>query len=156
DAITLRVTHTGFPYQPEEFGPLQLCSDFQVAGLPNHHRTYGLGVPLIAGRDPHVLLPPKAYYPAKVNFPATAFFRFEGGLDELEERRAGRLELYNPLAVQTVRVAGRTVPLESDLTTPLAYFLAGTHLETAGYTGFLYPDTLGGKAGLHTLEPYQP
>ena len=47
----------------------------------------------------------------------------------------GRLELYNPLTIQAVEVRGRSVPLETDLTTPLAYFLADTDLERVGYDG---------------------
>src|SRR5262249_6531556 len=50
----------------------------------------------------------------------------------------------------------RTVPLESDLTTPLAHFLAHTRLETSGYAGFLRPDSLANRAGVYMLEPYQP
>jgi pimeloyl-ACP methyl ester carboxylesterase len=48
------------------------------------------------------------------------------------------------------------VPLETDLTTPLAYYLAHARLETSGYVGFFCPDCLADKAGIHTLEPYQP
>src|SRR5262245_45902003 len=154
--ITLDVVHKGFRFSPDEFGPVQLCSAVQVVGLANHHRTYGLGVPLIGSRDPQTPLPKGAYYPPRLNFPTTAFFRFTGSLADLHERRAGCLELYNPLTTQAVGVGDRVVPLESDLTTPLAYYLAGTQLDAAGYTGFLHPDSLGNKAGLHTLEPYQP
>jgi pimeloyl-ACP methyl ester carboxylesterase len=155
-AITLKVVHEGFRFRPEEFGPVQLCSDFQVTGLANHHRTYGLGVPLIGCRDASAPRPPHSYYPLQVSFPITAFLRFEGSLDDLHERRAGRLELLNPLAVHSVKVAGRDVPLESDLTTPLAYYLASAGLDADGYVGFLRPDSLGEKTGLHTLEPYEP
>src|SRR5581483_9357351 len=81
---------------------------------------------------------------------------YDGGLDELGEHRAGRLELYNPLTTQAVQVGGRPTPLESDLTTPLACYLAGAGLDSAGYAGFLRPDSLGARAGLHTLEPYEP
>lgn len=155
-AITLKVVHEGFRYRPDEFGPVQLCSDFQITGLANHHRTYGLGVPLIGCRDGNAPRPSHAYYPTQVSFPVTAFLRFEGSLDDLHDRRAGRLELLNPLSVHTVKVAGRDVPLESDLTTPLAFYLANSRLDTDGYVGFLRPDSLGEKTGLHTLEPYEP
>lgn len=156
EAITLKVVHTGFRYAPEEFGPLQLCSEFTVSGLANHHRTYGLGVPLIGCRDGEAPRPPHAYYPLQVSFPMTAFFRFEGTLADLRDRRAGQLELINPLTIQTVQVGDRKVPLESDLTTPLAYYLARSRLDADGYLGFLRPDYLEKKQGLHTLEPYEP
>jgi pimeloyl-ACP methyl ester carboxylesterase len=156
-AVTLAVVHTGFLYQPDEFGPVQLCSAYQVVGLANHHRTYGLGVPLIGSRAADAPRPPHAYYPAGVNYPITAFFRFEGNLADLAERRAGWLELCNPLLVQAVQVRGRRVPLETDLTTPLACYLAKSKISTAaGYSGFFCPASLGNAVGLHSLEPYQP
>ena len=154
--FTLSVVHAGFPWKPEEFGPLLFCDDYQVEGLANQHHAYGLGVPLIGVRADDAAPPEHKYYPKKASFPVTAFFRFDGGLAELGARRTGRLELYNPLTVQAVEVRGRTVPLETDLTTPLAYFLANTKLETAAYVGFLRGDSLQGRYGVHMLEPYQP
>jgi pimeloyl-ACP methyl ester carboxylesterase len=154
--ITLAVVHHGFVYKPEEFGPVELCSDYQVVGLANQHRTYGLGVPLVGCRAANAPRPDHDYYPEKINFPITAFLSFQGSLADLAERRAGQLELYDPLAVQSVAVCGRTVPLETDLTTPLACYLASTPVTGAGYTGFFKPDWLGKAVGLHSLEPYQP
>ncbi|MFO0877402.1 MAG: hypothetical protein U0840_08505 [Gemmataceae bacterium] len=156
ETITLQVTHTGFRYRPNEFGPVQVCSDFVVSGMSNHHRTYGLGVPLIGSRDPEAPLPDHSFYPSHVSFPITAFFRFEGSLADLHERRSGRLEFYNPRNVQTVKIGERAVPLETDLTTPLAYYLANARLESDGYIGFLRPDSMEEKAGIHALEPYEP
>ena len=155
-AIRLEVVHQGFAFRPEEFGNVLLCSDFQVTGLPNHHRTYGLGVPLIGSLDPEAKVPKHDFYPAQVEFPITAFFRFEGGLDALHERKAGRLEFVNPLQRQDILVGKRRVPLESDLTTPMAHYLANAGLDNAGYSGFLRPDSLGAAGGLHALEPYKP
>jgi pimeloyl-ACP methyl ester carboxylesterase len=153
--IKLAVRHSGFGYRPEEFGPVMLCSEYKVTGLANHHRTYGLGVPLIGSRAQGVPRMEHALYPPRINFPVTAFFRFEGGLAELAERRAGWLELFNSLSIQTVNVRGRTVPLESDLTTPLAYFLANAELDGVGYKGFLCPDDLSHRAGLYALGPHE-
>ncbi|HVS35360.1 MAG TPA: hypothetical protein VMS17_07230, partial [Gemmataceae bacterium] len=155
-AFTLSVVHAGFPWKPEEFGPLLPCDDYTVEGLANMHHGYGLGVPLIAVRAADAPAPEHKYYPKKVSFPVTAFFRFDGGLAELGERRTGRLELYNPLTIQAIEVRGRTVPLETDLTTPLAYFLSDTKLSNAAYVGFLRPASLQGRYGIHMLEPYQP
>jgi len=49
-----------------------------------------------------------------------------------------------------------TAPVQGQATTPLAYFLADTRLETAAYVGFLRGDSLQGRYGVHMLEPYQP
>jgi len=137
--FTLSVLHEGFTWKPEEFGKLLVCSDYSVVGLANHHRTYGLGVPLIATRalagDKEAAA--RTFYPHEAAFAATAFFRFEGTLADLGTMRCGRMELYNPLVIQAISVAGQTVPLETDLTTTLDYFLAHRNLsEFNDYIGF--------------------
>ena len=155
-SFTLSVAHNGFPWKPEEFGPLLACEDYKVEGLQNQNHAYGLGVPLIATRAADAPLPEHAYYPKQVSFAATAFFRFDGGLAELGEHRTGRLELYNPLTIQAIQVRGRSVPLETDLTTPLAYYLADTKLVGLEYLGFLHGDAIKTPSSIHMLEPYQP
>lgn len=155
NCYTLSVTHHGFPWRPDEFGGLLLSSDFEVRGLENHHRGFGLGVPLVGVRKnlPGLWY---AFYPQEVTFPATAFFRFDGNLVDLDFQRAGRLELFNPLAIQTVEVNGWPIPLETDLTTPLAYFLARADFESVGYLGFLRAEKVKHREGIYFFEPYQP
>lgn len=153
--FTLSIKHHGFAWGPEEFGPFLFNDDYAVSGLENHYRTYGLGVPLIGTRTADSRAPGDAFYPRDVSFPVTAFFRFEGSLAELGQCRSGRLELYNPLATQSVVVHGRRVPLESDLTTPLAYYLAHSGLDRIAYTGFFHSDALAKETGIYLLEPYQ-
>ncbi len=157
--FTLSVAHTGFTWTPEEFGRLLICADYEVIGVANHHRNYGLGVPLIATRaagtgDDE---PGQTFYPRDASFAATAFFRFAGSLADLGTQRCGRLELYNPLTVKTVETAGQTVPLETDLTTPLAYFLANSDLgNLADLKGFVYGEHIRGQTGIRMISPYQP
>jgi pimeloyl-ACP methyl ester carboxylesterase len=198
--FTLSVDHHGFPWRPDEFGPLMLCADYEVVGLANHYRGFGLGVALIGVRAPelqardqslawvdrHVrgrsadrevpaplspidskpLTPTEGpnptmtrtagRFPHEVSFPVTAFFRFEGSVADLGTQRSGRLELYNPLAIQNVQIQNHKVPLETDLTTPLAYFLSRTDLEGIEYAGFLSADKIQDRAGIYMFEPYQP
>lgn len=156
--FTLSVQHSGFTWKREEFGKLLICSDYSVVGLANQHRTYGLGVPLIAtralGGDKEDAA--RTFYPHEACFAATAFFRFEGTLADLGTKRCGRMELYNPLTIQAVSAAGQTVPLETDLTTPLAYFLAHSNLSDFNdYVGFLRGDLIRAHTGMRMLAPYQ-
>jgi pimeloyl-ACP methyl ester carboxylesterase len=155
-SCTLQVKHFGFAWRPEEFGKLLLAADYEAVGLDNQYRTFGLGVPLIGVRRADPGAPGNAYYPPEVSFPVTAFYHFEGSLDDLQNGRAGWLGLYNPLAVQGLAVRGSAVPLESDLTTPLAYFLSRIPLARVGLTGFLHADRLEPKTGIYLVEPYQP
>lgn len=156
NGFTLTVRHHGFAWGPDEFGELLFCSDFNVVGLPNQYRRYGLGVPLIGTRVASRPAAGHAFFPDAISFPVSAFFRFEGSIADLRHPQSGTLELCNPLAVPSVKVGKRPVPLETDLTTPLAYFLSRTDLQTTEYRGFLSPDTVESRAGIYMFEPYEP
>jgi pimeloyl-ACP methyl ester carboxylesterase len=149
------VVHTGFAWRAGEFGPLAFCDDYDVVGLANLYRDYGLGVPLIGSLAPEAGVDHR-YYTSRLRFPVTALIRFEGGLADLDRPNAARLELYNPRTVQAAQLGRHSVPLESDLTTPLAKFLDQYPAETIAFTGFFRADRLRGEAGVKFLEPYQP
>jgi pimeloyl-ACP methyl ester carboxylesterase len=153
--FTLSVVHRGFSWRAEEFGPFLFAADFAVEGLDDQHHTYGLGVPLLGTRPASLPAQGHSLYPKDLSFPVTAFFRFSGSVAELRTQRAGELELYNPLTIQTIEVNGRPVPLESDLTTPLAYFLSRSDFEEIGYEGFLRADKIEPRTGIYLFEPYQ-
>src|SRR5207302_3738315 len=146
----------GFAWKPQEFGTLLFTEDFKVSGLNNLYQGYGLGVPLIGTLVHSGATPTHLFYPKDVNFPVTAFFHFQGGLADLASQRAGKLELHNPLATQAVKINGQPIPLQADLTTPLAYFLSRTDLNGIEYEGFLSADKLQKRSGIYMFEPYQP
>jgi pimeloyl-ACP methyl ester carboxylesterase len=152
-AFHLSIKHVDFPWKEKEFGPLLFCKDFKIEGLVNHYRGYGLGVPLIATRAADA--PRSRHFPPHASFPVTALFRFEGSVADLVGCRTGELEMYNPLTVQAVEMRGRHVPLETDLTTPLGYFLAQSNLEESAYTGFVWGDSIRSQEGLRMLAPYE-
>jgi pimeloyl-ACP methyl ester carboxylesterase len=149
------VTHVGFAWKPGEFGKLAFCEDYEVVGLANLYRDYGLGVPLIGSLSPEAETQ-QGYYARQLKFPVTAMIRFEGGLAELDRADAARLELYNPRTIQAARLGGHAVPLETDLTTPIASFLDQYPADRLAYTGFFRADSVRGKTGVKFLEPYQP
>jgi pimeloyl-ACP methyl ester carboxylesterase len=153
--VTFSVVHRGFAWKAAEFGPLIFAADYVVAGLENQYHEYGLGVPLIGSLISGAPSPSHSFYPRHVNFPVTAFFRFQGNVADLTGERAGQLELYNPLAVQTVAVQQRTIPLEADLTTPLAYFLSRTDLNEVSNEGLLHADKVESRSGIYMFEPYE-
>ena len=58
------------------------------------------------------------------NSAATLFVRVEGGLADFEKGGvSGTVEVYSADATRTVQVNGRAIPLESDITAPIAYTL---------------------------------
>ena len=151
-------------WSPEDFDRFEFVSDYEMKGLKNHYQTRGLGVPLIAVRRSYKGEPAAAqYYPADLSFPVTAFLRPLGG-NVAAGRNQGLLELYDPLATMDTRVGYLNVPLESDLTTPLGYFLSKVPLESMATAGLLEPEKLlatrpGRKTtvmGLYMVQPYEP
>ena len=108
----------------------------------------------MCGRAPIPLGMTHAAFPRDLYFPVTAFLRFDENL--VDQNARARLELLNPLVYQTTQVNGTAVPLESDLTTPLAYGLSKSEAYLLQYEGFLSADKLQHKTGIYMLEPYQP
>jgi triacylglycerol esterase/lipase EstA (alpha/beta hydrolase family) len=167
----------------EDFDHVEFVTDYEVHGLRNHYHSFGLGVPLIAVRrqhDDHDVR--EQFYPPQLSFPVTAFLRIRGtpagprmpvqltsgqtrGLDvaapALSETVTGEhldvvLELHDPLVRSSVEVAGRRVPMETDLSTPLAHTLSQEALDDTklSTTGLLKPDKVKQLSGLYMLEPF--
>jgi hypothetical protein len=151
------------PWKPEDIEKLEFVSDFELgSGLTNHHHTYGLGVPLIAvRRRQEGATPAEEYYPPGLSFPVTAFLRVE---HQTPQQAAGGvhrcvLELYDPMYACNLEVCGRMVPLETDLTTPLAFFLdhpAFREKDNIATVGLLNPAGAQGIKGLYMVEPFDP
>ncbi len=146
----------------EQFARFEFVSDFEVRGLSNRHVSYGLGVPLIGVRQEQGREDPASgYYPAGMSFPVTAVLRAVEytGTDE-RQRVTIRcvLELYDPLGTDAVDFAGRWVPLETDLTTPLGYYLDDPHFRSNRIAtwGLLDPNRTSQYRGLYMLETFDP
>lgn len=148
-------------WDPDEIERFEFVSDYEVAGFNNYYRTYGLGVPLIAIRkDAEKRDGGEQFYPHGLTFPVTAFLRL---MPEGDAQRRGEdaphqcwLELYDPLRLQNIAVHGGKVTLETDLSTPLAFFLEKASFEPYANLGLLHPDESDKDTGLYLTEPYQP
>lgn len=149
----------------EDFERFEFVSDFELDGLPASGLTYGLGVPLIAVRrkgDPND--PREGYYPDGLSFPVTALLRVvHSGASPSNGRGAVHrhhcvLEIHDPLAAADLKLAGRLVPLQTDLSTSLAYFLDSPQFrETDQATlGLINPQKSQKHRGLFMLEPFDP
>jgi pimeloyl-ACP methyl ester carboxylesterase len=148
-------------WRQDDFAWFEFVSDYEVRGLHNQYHNYGLGVPLIAVRREHAReTADEQFFPPKLSFPVTALLRVLPDAADVvpgEKRRHDCvLELYDPLVSSDIVLGGRRVPLETDLSTPLAYLLNDPRLESAATTGLLHPDESQKTRGLYMLEPYEP
>lgn len=145
-----------------DFQGFEFAGDYQVLALRNHYHTSGVGTPLIgvryhADRD-H---PEDRYYPPKLCYPLTAVARAETVAPSAGHPAPGVrlvLELHDTTDHETFDLAGRRAPLETDLTTPLAYYLdqPDLHEEDVSTLGLLKPDSVERLQGLYLLEPFDP
>ena len=151
----------------EDIEQFRFAVDYEILGLQNEYRQNGLGVPLIARRKHGDTDDPLSqFYPNSMALPVTALLRpniraiTSGNHDELH----AELEFYDTLESEKTLIEGRLVPLEADLTTPLAYFLANPAYLVVGTVGVFDPakllETLPGHnrpaVGLYMAQPYDP
>lgn len=172
----------------DEIERFEFASDYEVNGLANQYHTYGLGVPLIAVRKTSVpsaylaktsadVSPAERFYPPGLTFPMTAFLHvtahphsphhvYDEDRDEHIECNTVHhcvLSLCDPLEATDIAVKHirGSVPLESDLSLPLAYFLnqpvfREAKLDNIAFLGLLNPLAGNKVRGLYMLEPYNP
>ncbi len=150
------------PWDADEIESIDFVSSYELQGLKNQYHTYGLGVPLILNRKPKMRRKPSdQFYAPGLSFPATAFLHVMAGPESATpasgERRC-RLEILDPLATTDLIVRERRVPLETDLSIPLAHCLdhpAMRETEMAT-TGLLNPGAAEQVKGLYLMEPFDP
>ncbi|MDP1560703.1 MAG: alpha/beta fold hydrolase [Pirellulaceae bacterium] len=150
-------------WDEQEFERLEFVSDFDIQGLKNHHRQYGLGVPLIAVRAKREEMrsPSEKYYPPNLTFPVTAFLRLPTETQIFHTRRPqiqAELEMIDPLRQTKVFVNNLESPLATDFTAPLAYYLNDPLYRSnlLAHVSLLNSELGDEVRGLYMLEPYDP
>lgn len=144
---------------PAHVGDFELASDYRLKNLRNHHTTHGLGVPIIAVRKASVFPEPvEQYYTRGMSCAGTVILRFPA----VQDAPAGgndqpvRIQLYDPRESDGIVIHDTLVPLETDLSTPLARFLSNPDLKLLDTWGLLRPDRAHSVAGLYMVQPYDP
>ncbi len=148
-------------WKPEDFERFEFVSDYQLQGLTSSGRSYGLGVPLIAVRKKGSDADPReTYYPNGLSFPVTALLRVIPSDSQSERCRRHRcvLELHDPLVASDIELAGRLVPLQTDLSSALAYFLDNPEFreKNKATAGLINPNKTDKFRGITMLEPFDP
>jgi pimeloyl-ACP methyl ester carboxylesterase len=148
-------------WRPQDIERLEFVSDYKLQKLNNRHLTYGLGVPLVAVRkEKNDTDPNQRYYPDGLSFAVTALLRVVPGADQLPygQRPPCLVEFFDPIDANELRIDGHWVPIQTDLTTPLAFFLDNPEFngEKLATIGLLNPARTETKRGIYMLEPFDP
>lgn len=155
-ALKLRLDPRGL-WKPGDVDELLLASDFEATGLESRSREFGVGVPLIGvRRSEKAGQGADKYYPPETAFPLTAVLLPNQKLRDVKDGEVRRctIDLVDP--IQNRAVGPEAVPLEADVTMPLAYMWSRTDLSRFRWTGLLRPGEAAGRAGLMLLRPYDP
>ena len=159
--ITHRMIHFEVPFSTgmmsqHQFGDFDFVSDYQLKNLRSRHKTSGLGVPVIvAHRRSSIPDPMEKYYTQSMNYAATLVFRF----DELEATSGSApivLQVYDPRESEGMVVAQTLLPLETDVSTPLARQLSNPDLSLLDTWGLIRPDLAEKVEGLYMVQPFDP
>jgi len=87
---------------------------------------------------------------------ATAFLRFHGGLEDFAKGTLScEVELYSAVSSRSVTIDGRTIPLEQDITTPIAYTLSNPLYWQIEKTLFRFGQSAF-EPGIYQSHPYKP
>ncbi len=147
--ITLEVKTDNLAWKLEDILGFFPADAYQVRGFSVRNRTPGLGLPLVA------ITTVTNESPNGGALPITAFLRLPKGIKEFHgNTTTASLELYSAYDSAEVQVNGKTVPLETDSTAPLAYRLNNSDQWNIGVLRFLTGDTV--KKKMIFLQPYEP
>jgi pimeloyl-ACP methyl ester carboxylesterase len=152
-SISIVLDPSQLPWQMDEFEAFLSANQYLVRGVFVRNRTAGIGLPLIGVRKN-----PTKQIASGQAAAMTAILRIDGGIDALSDGTASAvLELFS---TQDTRIAtmkdGTPLPLESDLTAPMAYMLEGSELFDLGLMSFLGREPNKIPDGLYMTEPYRP
>ena len=159
--MTHRQVHFEIPFPsrvmcPEQFGDFDFVSDYQLRNLRSRHTTPGLGVPIIVSPPKYSVSDPMArYYTQSMNYAATLVVRFDESAMR-SEPSVIRLQVYDPRESEGLVVANTLLPLETDISTPLARQLSNPDLSLLDTWGLIRPDLAEKVEGLYMVQPYDP
>ena len=150
--ITFRNPQMISAVDPNCIEDLLLCADYEPAHLINNSRRFGIGTPLIAVLKQSTDSPRYAQNQA---LPLTAVLAIDNAKDSTFARCDAQLIFVDPRSRDKVTLSNRTIPLEYDLSTPLAY-MAG---KPQKYNHLIYtflPEKTQSQEGLYHFEPVNP
>jgi hypothetical protein len=137
-------------WNPVEFEFIP-CDELTVGGaaFTERARRKGIGATLLAIRE----IPVKDFQKrflrtAHVYYGVTATATFQGNRCEIS--------FDDPLAKETVKLAGRDFPLAGDFSTSVAMFLVREQPQKLGFARLVHPDKYKDTTLLFRLQPYDP
>jgi pimeloyl-ACP methyl ester carboxylesterase len=163
--LTIAINREDFQWGSFRLVDFVQAAELDVRGLRNRYRWPGIGAPLAANSKPleDIAIPAFSKIPLGVKVPVTAFLRIENVTEGLKTGKIrGNIELYTTAKATTVTIDGRTVPIEYETSSALAYTLEGSRIYELEFRGlfsgdfFIIKDRARYRDDLFLVEPYRP
>ena len=160
-SIFMPITHRRLDFEipfssplltPDQMGDFEFVSDYQLKNLRSRNTFAGLGVPIIViRRQSEQPDPVEKYYTKGMSFAATLVMRFDN-----EASANANLQIFDPRESESMLVGDTVIPLETDVSTPLARYLSNRDISLLDTWGYLRPDRADSISGLYMVQPYDP
>ena len=138
----------GFVWNSEDFSSLSPVGEYSTNAFQRRHRSPGVGIPMVVSGETN----PRPFGSPKPTFPATLVMRADSS--ELDNGESDcRLELYDPMRVDTIDMASTRVAIAKDVSAALAYRLRNHRSDII--SNFVNPSRYQGDYRLSMIEPYQ-
>lgn len=148
-SIRLAIKTIHMPWDTKELSTVLPADFFSVHGLSVRNRISGLGAPVLAVRKKSPGMPVSSAVPA------TVFLEINGGIEDMAAGScAGEISVYSSMSENEIIINGKKVPLETDLTAPIAYSLNDPVLWSLGWNLFRMGRSLF-NPGIYPVQPYQ-
>lgn len=148
-ALSVQINTDTLTWDYDNFVGFFPADSFAVHGFAVRNRAAGMGMPLVAAIET------SSTAPTGGALPITAFLRISGNFSDYQQRGNAQatLELYSALDTTETRLNQQVIPLETDITTPLAYRLNDARLWTIGERRFLTGAEIPQRVLL--IQPYE-
>ena len=147
--IHLSLENLEIPWNPDDLSMVLSADNYEVRGLSVRNRVPGLGAPIIAVRKKS---PGK---PLAEVAAATAFLEINGTVNDFQNGHcSGEISVFSAMSDPETTINGQKIPLEMDLTAPLAYSFQDPLLWNLGRNLFRLGRSLF-KPGIYPVQPYR-
>ncbi len=153
NTLTVTPGHTDFEKPLLAYPVILPANSFEVRGLAIRNRLPGVGAPVVLATQAKTS---SSFDMADGAQSATLFLRIQGDWDALNSGTLTSLsEVYSPIATRFITLRdNRLIPLEQDITAPIAYALNEQNYWDIGREMFLHG--MGSYApGIYLAEPYR-
>ncbi len=138
------------PWDPKAFDTVLPADTFEVHGLSVRNRIPGLGAPILAVREKD------QENPVSIAVSATIFLEVRGSVKDFEDGNcSGEASVISSMSESEIMVGDKKIPLEMDLTAPIAYSFNDPVLWSMGRNLFRMGRSLF-KPGIYHAQPYEP